>query len=54
MAAQPVIKDPATIVCQAPSCGFERVVEDSDSTRLAAVHEKDCGDVVMTFLPSGA
>jgi hypothetical protein len=54
MAATRTIKDPVTLVCQAPSCGFERIVEDADSTRLAAAHEKDCGDVVMTFLPSGA
>jgi len=47
------IKDPVTLVCQAPSCGFEKVVEDKDSARLAAAHEKTCGDVVMTILPSG-
>lgn len=51
--AAPTIKDPVTIVCQAPSCGFERIVEDADSTRLATEHEKVCGDVVMTILPSG-
>jgi hypothetical protein len=54
VAATPAIKDPVTLVCQAPSCGFERIVEDADAARLAAAHEEDCGDVVMTFLPSGA
>lgn len=54
MAATPDIKDPVTLVCQAPSCGFESVVEDADSTRLATAHEKACGDVVMTILPSGS
>lgn len=52
--AAPIIKDPVTIVCQAPSCGFERIVEDADSTRLSTEHEKACGDVVITALPSGS
>lgn len=54
MAATPATKDPVTLVCQAPACGFERIVEDADSARLAAEHEKGCADVVMTLLPSGA
>jgi hypothetical protein len=52
--AAPTITNPVTLVCQASSCGFERIVEDADSTRLAKQHETSCGDEVMTILPSGA
>lgn len=46
MAATIERKDPVQIVCQAPSCGYDRTVEDADSTRLSVEHETVCGDTV--------